>query len=133
MNWQSFTIGDRKICLKSFGRSRLDRALSVCEGFGASLPLPRNEQENTDLNNIFESLRTYLVALGATDVETEGSWVDSNGDALTYFNWWNKPFAYYDYSIFHSGKWSGSSGDRILNVVCQKPDLTGKRIELKRC
>ena len=112
--------------------------MSTCEGLGASLPLPRNEQENTDLNAAFQSLGAYIIALGATDVETEGSWVDSNGDRLTYFNWYtdgsvkepsnNNGEHYMLYMPMVNGKWADRNEKAVVDVVCQKPQLTGKCI-----
>ena len=110
--------------------------MSICEGLGASLPLPRNGQENTDLNTAFQTLGAYFIALGATDVETEGSWIDSNGDLLTYFNWdtdgsikepnnHNEREHYMLYMPMKNGKWSDRSRGAVVDVVCQKPQLTG--------
>ena len=112
----------------------------MCEGLGASLPLPRNEKEDTDLYAAVQSLGSLgRVALGATDVETEGIWVDSNGDSLTYFNWHtdgtivepnnqNGIQHFMLYLPMYNGKWGDRNGKVNVDVVCQKPELTSKCI-----
>ena len=42
-------IGSKKMCFKSIGKYRLDEAAQKCEDVGASLPLPRSDQEHADL------------------------------------------------------------------------------------
>ena len=99
--------------------------MSMCEALGASLPLPRNEQENKDLYAILDPRGFGRIALGAR-VNNKGSWVDSNGDPLTYFNDQvvepNNSNGGGRYSIFwaeQDGKWVASKGGQFVDVICQ--------------
>ena len=63
--------------------------VSKCQELGASLILPRNEQEHKDLFPAVQSLAKLndVIALDGSDVTKEGAWVDSTGHHISYFNW----------------------------------------------
>ena len=84
-----FNIGDSKKCYKSFGRKRLNLANSICVKEDATLPLPKNSKENTDVYNLLVKIRQYSndrLVLDLTDVQNEGSFVSSNGQKQNFFN-----------------------------------------------
>ena len=84
--------------------------MSACEndlkgqGSRATLPVPENHNENTDMSNLFHSLSNQkgIFALGV--VEKQGQLLTSHGKDLTYTNWLGspKPWA----SKNNSGKFS---------------------------
>ena len=66
-------IGDRERCLRHIGESRFDEAASKCDELGASLPLPKNEEENQDLYAAVQTLglvSSTRVAFDGSDVNT---------------------------------------------------------------
>ena len=54
-------------------------AVTVCRNEDASLPLPKNDEENQDLGQLGGGL------IDAFDFDQDGVWVDSNGHELEYF------------------------------------------------
>ena len=72
-DWTRYTIGGQVKCLKLIGKYDLQYAKSRCASLGASVPLPRNRNENEDYRVAFEELVSgYDVALGLNDVANEG-------------------------------------------------------------
>ena len=129
--WELFTIGDKKLRLKHIGEGRVDEARSMCAKLGASVPLPRNEQEDADLYAAFQSLGLHKVTLGATDVNKEGLWVDSAGQMLRYTNWYpgepnNLAGSYLQYLSVYNGKWDDTGAENIASVICEKSELNGE-------
>ena len=125
-------IGDRERCLRHIGESRFDEAASKCDELGASLPLPKNEEENQDLYAAVQTLglvSSTRVALDGSDVNNEGEWVDSTGTTIKYFNWWpSEPSGgvehYLEYWI--DERWNDIAGSSLAKVVCWKPEINGK-------
>ena len=108
----------------------------MCNELGASLPLPKNQQEQDDLYAALQSSElltsvTLDVALDGSDVVNEGTWVDSTGSNITYVNW-DAPREpngstrenFMD-MIFRNGKWNDADGEAIRSVVCSKEVLNG--------
>ena len=138
LNWKPFTIGDRKTCLRNVGQARLNESVAMCDGLGAFLPIPRNEQEDRDFYAAIQSGELGQlghVALDATDAVNEGVWVDSTGNTLNYFNWGtgqpdnaNGVEHYLHYTI-NIGTWNDNVDGFIADVVCWKPEINGKFCE----
>ncbi|XP_074816040.1 mannose-binding protein-like [Natator depressus] len=80
--------------VKSVGKKRFmstgrkdsfENGKSLCAKAGGALACPRNQAENTALQEIVKaSEQTYL---GISDVQTEGKFVYLNGEPVTYTNW----------------------------------------------
>ena len=124
--WTKFTIGSTETCLKSVGKSRMNQATSVCNSINAKVPLPKNDQENTDLYKSIQQLGLNSCVLDGNDVAREGQWVDSSGNLIPYTNW-NGQFGepnggrsenYLQYK--DSNKWNDASAEFEENVVCEK-------------
>ena len=61
-------------------------AQKFCESLGGNLFVPKNEADNDDVA-AFASEQT-AVWIGATDQQSEGTWVDPTGAALTFTHWY---------------------------------------------
>ena len=57
------TIGSKRMCFKSIGEYQLDEAAQKCKDLGASLPLPRNDQEHADLIATADALGVSRIGL----------------------------------------------------------------------
>ena len=57
-----------------------------CERLGGNLFVPQNEADN-DAVASFASEQT-AVWIGVTDQQSEGAWVDPNGDPITFDHWY---------------------------------------------
>ena len=51
------------MCFKSIGEYQLDEAAQKCKDLGASLPLPRNDQEHADLIATADALGVSRIGL----------------------------------------------------------------------
>ena len=127
-DWTEFTIGNKKTYLKLIGKTRLDQALKVCQQFNAKLPLPKNEQEDTDLYKAFQALGVNGGAVDGNDVAKEGKWVDSSGQALTYTNWYPGQPSNHDIENYLEyaanelkGQWNDADHDHVSYLVCERP------------
>ena len=116
----------------------MDKAESACESQGGKLPLPENANENADLLNAFETVlrnafkTAGLIVIGLSDHKSEGQWMKSNGELVTYFNWdigepndakaMDNGQQGEDYAIFRlpSGKWNdhGKTTSKF-DTICQ--------------
>ena len=147
-NAKQAIIGGHTFCLAKLGTSLYSKAEEACKAVNAKLPLPKSDQETSDLmtalkmlgittNGIGSSIELKNpVILGITDSTkglTKGTWVDNNGNPLTYTNWKvGQPNHYQntiaqDYAsiIDYIGKWgdfqddpAGTKGWRAGQVVC---------------
>ena len=73
--------------MKDFGSHAISNAESICTAAGATVPLPRNEIENDDYSSAFVYFNVANVALGISDVTTEGEWRDFNGNEISFTKW----------------------------------------------
>ena len=55
--WTKFDIGDQTQCYKNIGEFRADEAINACADYGASLPLPRNDEELEDFKLAIEAMQ----------------------------------------------------------------------------
>ena len=123
--WTIYAIGGQVKCLKYIGSYELQDAQSRCASLGASVPLPRNGNENEDYRVAFRELSPYWdVALGLNDVATEGVWRDNNGNRATYTNWWRgRPYDCYnmDYVSMDTddGTWLDEDAIWERSIVCE--------------
>ena len=77
------------------GKHEISLAMSICANeHGGYLPLPSNDQENSDYFRAFQELKGgnawgwVSVPLDLTDRDTEGTFVRiSNGEQPSYTNW----------------------------------------------
>ena len=69
------------------GVSAISSAAAKCASIGARLPLPLNQQHDTEMRNAFDSLGAGYVALDGNDNDDEGQWHKNDGTAIGYFNW----------------------------------------------
>ena len=101
--WSRYTIGGQIKCLKYNGYDALQNAQSRCADVGASVPLPRNANENYEYRAAFsEFVGSGLdVALGASDVATEGN-------------------QHYAYLSTADGDWFDWSATYNVAIVCEK-------------
>ena len=107
---------------------------SKCQELGASIILPRNDQEHEDLFTALQSGQlgqmNGVIALDGTDIANEGVWVDSTGSPLSYFRWHGgepnggRGENYLHYWLSH-GTWN-DLGPGISSVVCMKTVVNGK-------
>ena len=96
-------------CFKNIGHQHFSQGARLCREEGASLPLPKNEEEN----NAFKAVGGLL---DATDLDFDGVWKDSFGNVVNYFGpftSWSKDEGYYMNGVADSGEWSKSK-----NVGC---------------
>ena len=56
----------------------------LCENDGAGLPVPRSDEENKFVADMNYHEDTWL---GINDIAIEGTWVDNDGNPITYSNW----------------------------------------------
>ena len=118
--WTGYTIGGQCKCLKWVGQHALQNAQSICANqfVGAKVPLPRNNNENDDYLAAFRELTTdAFVAIGITDVASEGEWLDNDGNALEYTNW--------DTTLFYTGQPSHGQPDNHVGQQHYAVMMTG--------
>ena len=128
----SFTIGNNQKCLKYVKNDFPSTAKSICENLGAKVPLPRSSDENNDYKNAFRKLTSHsYVALGLSDVASEGIWRDFDGNLATYTNWNDREpnnQGDEDYALMYTkrtedttpGKWNDETKDRYtIAIICE--------------
>ena len=106
----------------------MDQAELECAKLNAKLPLPRNENENTDIFALSDALETSKFMIGANDLLVEGEWKDVNDSLLNYFNWDsgapnNYANSQHWVNFVDSGKWNDESKSKIRNVVCEREPI----------
>ena len=132
-----------------FGKNSADDAQSICDENGATLPLPRNEQENLDYTLAFDLIRElydyyssdFSVVLGANDGTVEGEWRDVNGNELNYTNWghdqpddfslWGssgEDYATMPADYEDSSTWNDLDGNNQNQVICVFDEHNGNYI-----
>ena len=112
----------------SIGSGQLQNAESRCADLGASVPLPRNANENGEYDAAFsEFVGSYsYVALGVSDVATEGVWLDNDGNAVEFTNWRSgQPDNWggnEDYAAMwtRDGSWWDESATYTAKIICEK-------------
>ena len=112
----------------SIGSGQLQNAQSRCADRGASVPLPRNANENDEYRAAFSELlySDSYVALGVSDAATEGVWLDNDGNAVEFTNWLSgQPDNHLgqDYATMStsSGLWvDRDATSNVYIIVCEK-------------
>ena len=138
-------IGDEISCLKNFGHTQLNDAMSHCQSLNSSQILPKSKQESDDLVSALLSLNldsekgNILVSIDIYKTR-EGLWYDSEGQFISYFNWLpdepddlggNKNYAGFRIGgVNETAKWVGFSSTDTLNVICTKRAGQGKSNKL---
>ena len=103
-------------------------AKSLCARDDATLPVPLSDEENTFIANLNYNEDTWL---DINDIENEGTFVDNEGNPITYSNWHSgEPNNLYEEDIAHiwggEGRFPRWNDDNeapngngyIKNVVC---------------
>ena len=136
-------------CLRYIGVSDLSLASFKCAALQASLPHPKDSQQNKQYSNLFikllkqepsRGLSTNLVAIDLNDVNREGVFTDLVGSFPTWYNWaYGEPnnFENKDYVVMKLvetatvdvrnsiqirnsvGKWYAAKETRKVDVFCE--------------
>ena len=129
-DWELQRIGENSLCFKYVGISTWAEAVTLCDLENAELPLPRDSKEDTDFYNYLNSIGYLSSWLDGTDQVTEGIWLDSAGNKITFFNWrGDQPDnnSGKEHFIHYRGGWGGLWNDHLAShndhVVCQKPSF----------
>ena len=129
-DWELQRIGENSLCFKYVGISTWAEAVTLCELENAELPIPRDSKEDTDFYNYLNSIGYLSSWLDGTDQVTEGIWLDSAGNKITFFNWrGDQPDnnSGKEHFIHYRGGWGGLWNDHLAShndhVVCQKPSF----------
>ena len=122
-------IDGKQQCLKHLTTGQLFTAESTCIAEEATVPVPRSNAENDDYFDAFVDLLpsssgAERIALGITDVQTEGQWVDANNEQILYTNWesgqpdnWNGEH-YAEFKIYNK-QWNDLPDTWPVEIVCQ--------------
>ena len=113
------------------------QALAQAEALGGTLLRIDNQEEN---DYIFETFYDgNAIRLDASDVETEGVWLNSDGTELTYFNWLSPSepnnfgdIQHYAYIAGPNGEWGDhvANGSGAFDGVRWSPSLVKTIIEI---
>merc|ERR1711937_995649 len=90
-SWSPHTVDGVVKCYKSFGLHQLGQATSVCASSQASLLSPNNANEYNDLKNVVGLFGFETAALDGNDVQTEDTWVKSDGSPVPFCQWLTVP------------------------------------------
>ena len=85
--WYKASIDGTDKCYKLLGEFKMSEAASKCAEVNAKLPLPLNDNENSEIFALKDVLKASKFVLDGDDTLVEGEWRDSNGELLAYFNW----------------------------------------------
>ena len=125
-NAKEATIGNSKYCLAKISTSTYTQAKTICRALNSKLPVPRNNQETTDLVAALNTLsitpsEATPVILGISDSSKghqKGIWYDYDDQKLNYTNWApgqpNNGYGYaQDYAAINrpNGKWGDYQND----------------------
>merc|ERR1712134_139446 len=133
-SWSPHTVDGVVKCYKSFGLHQLGQATSVCASSQASLLSPNNANEYNDLKNVVGLFGFETAALDGNDVQTEDTWVKSDGSPVPFFQWLSVPHqepnnAGGNEDCLQIHVWEGSQdmNDRPCtfedNTICEKPSV----------
>ena len=96
---------------------------SICREIGASLPLPKNDEEKEDFSKVGG-------LIDATDLDLDGVWEDSYGNEVTYFGY-IPSYSKKDDATHLSGSnrsWRHLVSDSKVSVRCQIPVAPPKQV-----
>ncbi|XP_066538025.1 mannose-binding protein C-like [Hoplias malabaricus] len=124
---QSFSTArkvGRKIFVTNGLKAMFDVGLKSCTDVGGTLALPRNEDENTTLKKIVESLQVVFAFIGSTDREKEGEFRDLRSQPLTFTKWRSgEPNNGYGKEhcagIYVAGDWNDFQCDAVTSIICE--------------
>ncbi|XP_040550435.1 uncharacterized protein CLEC17A [Gallus gallus] len=99
-------------------------AKEICDDRGAHLVIINSEQEQAFLKNSINSSKTYW--LGVTDEQQEGTWLWTNGDAVSISYWmaWqeNKDQDQKDCgAMVSNGMWADERCSHLHHWICERP------------
>ncbi|XP_023574914.1 mannose-binding protein C [Octodon degus] len=121
--WLFFSLGKKvgkKFYLSRHERRSFDRVQALCTQFQASVPTPRNAEENRAIRNVAHE----NPFLGITDERNEGEFVDRKGIRPSYTNWNNgepnNAGSNEDcVAILRDGKWNDVPCSDAFEAVCE--------------
>ena len=98
-------------------------AKSTCEQDGAALLVPKSIEENNFFAFVEHSGLNVKIWLGINDIDTEGEFVDSKGNPITFQNWnVGEPNNFRDEDaveiLSHNGKWNDDSVNDQAIALC---------------
>ncbi|XP_043407079.1 mannose-binding protein [Chelonia mydas] len=112
----------KKTFMSTGRKDSFENGKSLCAKAGGALACPRNQAENTALQEIVKaSEQTYL---GISDVQTEGKFVYLNGEPVTYTNWntgepnnnGNEDCV----AMYDNGKWNDlDCSNSKVSIICE--------------
>ncbi|XP_028652203.1 mannose-binding protein-like [Erpetoichthys calabaricus] len=110
-----------KLFAVTLNRGTFENGLKLCQEAGGIMPYPENEEEN----NIFRDLYNIvgLIYIGATDTETEGTFVDLNGRPLSFTKWKagepsNGEGNENCIHIWDNGEWNDKNCNSEMHAIC---------------
>ena len=145
-DYKPVVLDNKKQCLKYVGPAKISSAMSLCQSHSGVLPLPKNQNENSDFISFFKSLTNLLTTgvpvdqryrvlqswgnlpVDLSDVELEGTFITSKGQKPTFTNWNtgepnNNHAGGEDYVTVQphaQGLWNDYNGDVWAAVICQQ-------------
>ena len=129
-NWDLEAIGNKTYCFINAGKSTWANGIRLCQMYNSKLPLPKNAQEDADFYSYLNKINLLSSWLDGTDEDTEGIWLDSAGNNITFFNWrGDQPDNNHGQEHFlhyrpgWGGKWNDHWGTNVEHIVCQKDPI----------
>ena len=120
------------MCFKKVGVFTATKARLACQEVDASLPVPRNEQQNADYRSAFDKVlgtKDSYVWLGIDDKAVEGEFVDEQGQKVTPVKWAKRQpdnWAHKEHYVHmkSGGEWNDIYETARLYTVCVIPRHT---------
>ncbi|XP_041961802.1 uncharacterized protein LOC121720035 [Alosa sapidissima] len=121
----------RKVGLKYYVTDGLlatfDEGLKFCSDAGATLVLPRTEEENQALANVHAVYPSTHPYIGATDRKQEGRFSDLNDKLLTFTKWGSGEPAREDMLTVLAMAWNDRKIPNMANMLSHRYAKTVKR------
>ncbi|XP_040176618.1 pulmonary surfactant-associated protein D-like [Rana temporaria] len=117
-------VGD-KVFVTNGQKENYATAQNICKEVGGSLPTPRNEEENSVLQEIMNTKGgSSLAYIGISDSQEEGTFKYVTGENLNFTNWGQgQPDNYANTEdcvhMYRDGKWNDIPCSQKLLVICE--------------
>ncbi|XP_043110531.1 mannose-binding protein C [Puntigrus tetrazona] len=126
LSFNTFRKVGQKYYITDGVEANFDKGMQYCEDAGGTIVLPRTASENQALLKVVISsgLSGKKPFIRATDRETEGQFVDTEGKLLTFTNWFpSQPDDYKGVqdcgSIMDSGLWDDVGCNSVYPIICE--------------
>ena len=162
--WSEHVIVGRVRCIKQIVEGNVKKfkmlnAASKCAEYGAKLPLPKSQQENDEMFNLFKdefdvlyghwsdsnykNVPIHFIPIDVT-MNDEGEWTQSNGNSLSWTRWVNEiPYAdvrqqfilLTDYKMVYNDNkpyWEDTDTTKEVHIICIK-DIPEPVARINRC